>query len=238
MERIQNIRVIVVEPEYQINLGHIARVMKNFGVLDLRLVNPRCNPRGADAVKYSKHAVGLLRSAKIQKSIKEAARGCDMIVGTTAVWHKTEGSFFNIYDLESAKKLVSKANSIGIVLGREGTGLSKDELAECGAAIYIDTDSDYGTMNVSHALAVLLYVFRTSRKTALPEQIYAGAKEKAGLVALFRNEVGGRQNIRNKGAVVAAFQHILDRSYPTKKELSAIAVALSPKFRKKKRKSR
>ena len=53
---LQRFRVVLVEPEYEQNLGAVARAMKNFGFSDLRLVNPKCDPLGFDSVKFSKHA--------------------------------------------------------------------------------------------------------------------------------------------------------------------------------------
>ncbi len=57
------IAVVLVGPEYDMNVGMAARVMRNFGFSDLRIVGPKCGI-GPDAVKYSKHAVGLLRKAR------------------------------------------------------------------------------------------------------------------------------------------------------------------------------
>ena len=93
VKRQQRFRIVLVGPEYGLNVGAVARAMKNFGFSDLAIVSPRCDPRGFDAIKYSKHARDVLESARICKSVKEAARGCKFIVGTTGViyrhWHQT-----------------------------------------------------------------------------------------------------------------------------------------------------
>ncbi len=227
---VRRIRVIAVSPEYQINLGYIARVMKNFGVTDLRIVNPKCKPLGKDAIKYAKHAHEILRKAKFSKSIREAGRGCGILIGTTAIWHKTEASFFNVYGIGAVDEMAAKAHTIGLVLGREGTGLTKEELAECDANVVIPTDKGYPVMNISHALAVLLFSL-SGKRSVNPDIKLGGAADREAIVKLFEKELGRRANIRDKKAVVSAFRHILSRSYATKKELGALAVAFSPKFR-------
>ncbi len=41
------IRIVLVEPAGALNVGSIARVMKNMGLHHLVLVNPHCDPVGA-----------------------------------------------------------------------------------------------------------------------------------------------------------------------------------------------
>ncbi len=101
------LEVAVMEPKYQQNLGYIARVCKNFGIRDLVLINPRCNHTGREAVKYSKHAVDLLRGAKIIKGIKRL--DSDFLIGTTGIWHKSNASYYNIYSLETLSGLVKSS---------------------------------------------------------------------------------------------------------------------------------
>ena len=59
------LKVIVVEPRYQVNLGYIARVSKNFGVQRLFFVKPRTPLAGKRAVMFAKHGRELLESAKV-----------------------------------------------------------------------------------------------------------------------------------------------------------------------------
>jgi tRNA/rRNA methyltransferase len=86
-------RIVLVSPEYEQNLGAVARAMKNFGFSELFMVAPKCDPQGFDAIKFSKHAREVLESARICKTLAEATRGCKLSVGTTGVvfrhWHQT-----------------------------------------------------------------------------------------------------------------------------------------------------
>ncbi len=58
-----NIRVVLVEPMYQGNVGSVARAMKNFGYSDLVLMNPPCELEG-QARAMSSHARDVLEGGK------------------------------------------------------------------------------------------------------------------------------------------------------------------------------
>ena len=66
------LKVAVMEPKYQQNLGYIARVCRNFGVDTLVLINPRCDHKGKEAIKYSKHAADILKGARVLKRIGDS----------------------------------------------------------------------------------------------------------------------------------------------------------------------
>lgn len=224
------IRVVMVEPEYQQNLGYIARVMKNFGLSELVLVNPKCKYNGAEAIKYSKHAREVLETAKVSRSLTAASRG--LVIGTTGVWRKADSSFYNIFNLsEMRSKPKWKKEDITIVLGRDGTGLTTEEIRDCDAMVFIGANDGYPVMNISHALAIVLYEFTMdgfSRKYVFDDMRADVAYQKR-LIKLFEMSVKRNKSIRNKAAVSGAFRRILKRSVPTKAEINALAVALAPK---------
>ncbi len=223
------IKVILVEPLYQINLGYIARVAGNFGVKRISIVSPRCNYKGKEAIKYSKHAFGLLKSAKIYKSIDAATKGSDLVVGTTGLWHKSDDSFFNAYPPEKARGFLKRRKSISLLIGRDDIGLTKDELKKCDLTIVVPTSKDYPVLNISHALAVILY---EANKENLEKEhgypgMYANDAQIQGIGKLFWKSIKERKDIRNKKAVLFAFEHVIRRSNPTRKELNAVSIALS-----------
>lgn len=184
-----SIEIAVMEPKYQVNLGYIARISKNFGVSKLLLVNPRCNYKGKEAIKYSKHAHELLQKAKICKSIKQLDRG--FIIGTTGIWHKTDQSFYNIYDLGIIRKMAEKASSSGkiitLLLGRDDTGLSKEELKVCDATISLEANGEYPILNISHALAIILHGLTTQKRTTKRSGIYADAAYQKRIFSLLKD---------------------------------------------------
>lgn len=135
--------------------------MANFGFDDLKIV--KGIRLGAEAIKYSKHAVDLLKGAKRIKSLNAATSGCSVIIGTTALHGEGRDVLRNaITPKEAAEKLAGTTANIALLIGREGTGLTKQEIEMCDLVIRIPTSKSYGTLNISHALAIILYEFRAT----------------------------------------------------------------------------
>ncbi len=148
--------VILVEPEYQMNIGFVARVMKNFGVRDLILVNPP-EIKG-EAYKFAMHARDVLENAKIMESLNDALAVVDLAVGTTSIVGKKyipERAPLKPRDLK--EKLREYPGRVGLFFGRESRGLDNRELELMDLTVTIPTSGAYPTMNLSHAVAVILY---------------------------------------------------------------------------------
>ena len=231
------IDVAVVEPRYQINLGYIARVLRNFGMDRLYLVNPRCDYRGKQAIKYSKHAHMLLESARITKSIKDLVRGA-FVIGTTGIWSKTDRSFHNVFMLQKAGAMlrrVSTRKRVVLLIGRDDTGLTKEELKACDATVFIGANREYPVLNISHALAIMLYELTSKqyrKDYGFIERFYADAKQQRMALTLFNRLIERNRSIRDKDSVAMAFRHVLSRAMPTRKEINAIAIGLAEKGKK------
>ncbi len=231
----QNIKVVLVEPCYQINIGYMARVMKNFGIERMHMVAPRCKYDGKQAIQYSKHAVGLVKNAKLYKTIKEATKDCDKVIGTTGMWYKANSTFFNIYPPDKAMGFMKKGDKVAILIGRDDIGLTKEELEMCDATVFIPTSKDYPVLNISHALAIVLYEMQKNKliDEHTLHHMYAGKPMLDGVTNLFWNSIKDRKDIRNKKAVLMAFKHIINRANPTKKELNAISIGITLRRPKK-----
>ena len=131
------IKLLLIEPVYQINLGYIARTAKNFGINKLYMVNPKCNPNGNQAIKFSKHARELLENAIIYENIEDALKDSEFVVGTTAIWKKADEAKSNIYTLDDFTTKFKNLKEVTILIGRDNTGLTKREMKMCDASIYI-----------------------------------------------------------------------------------------------------
>ena len=80
---LNNIRIVLVEPSHNGNIGSTARAMLNMGLTDLWLVNPQ-NKIDDIALTLSCHAIDVLKNAKIVESLSDALDGIDFVVGTNA----------------------------------------------------------------------------------------------------------------------------------------------------------
>ncbi|MCZ7356322.1 MAG: RNA methyltransferase [Candidatus Methanoperedens sp.] len=151
-------RIVLVEPLHSGNVGSVARVMKNFGFCELVLLNP-CeldNPARWMAV----HAYDIIEKARIEFSLKDAVAGSNVIVGMTGLPGKTDNKHMRIPAISPRKlkeKLTGKNGVISLLFGREDDGLHNDELELCDLIVNIPTSPDYPSMNLSHAVSVVLY---------------------------------------------------------------------------------
>lgn len=224
-------KVVVVEPKYQMNIGYIARVSKNFGVRRLFVVNPRMKISGKSAVKFAKHAKELLYGAKVYGSADAAVRDCDIVIGTTGIWRKAGRTFSRILTLDKALSKISRvrnARRVALLIGRDDTGLNSHEMEMCDMVAYIGTDKEYPVLNISHALAIMLYEL-TRKRFSLE---YAGMsnrrrsrKEMEYLFRVFRKNMEGKR-VRDKRAVMNAFKRIICLSQPNDQEIHALITAL------------
>jgi len=169
---LDNLRIILVHTRNPLNIGAAARAMSNFGALRLLVVNPY-----EKAFREAVSAVGaepLLANAEEHDSVSSAVRDCGLVVGTTAIGHRE--LHHDLYLLEQAgKKIRTKlaAGRVAILFGSEKTGLTNSELSHCHWLLRIPTREAHRSMNLSQAVAVVLY--ELSGRT-----VKLGAKNKLG----------------------------------------------------------
>ncbi len=153
----QNLSIILVEPQGPINIGSVCRAMMNFGFTNLRIVNPTKHYKSLLAKKMALTAFGVLEKAPVFDDLKSALADIQIAFGTTRRFGKYRKNFFT--PSGAALKLHQSYLNIkcALVLGPEDTGLETKDLDLCQHFITIPTHEDYPSMNLSHALSVLLY---------------------------------------------------------------------------------
>ena len=157
-DKIINVRVVLIEPAGEGNVGSVCRAMKNFGFGDLWLVRP-C-PLGDFAKAMASHAQDILEEVITVSTLAEALQGCDLVIGTTGKPSESTREhlrvpYFTPKELRSM--LEDKSGRVAILFGREDAGLSAEELARCDIVINIPASDDYPILNISHAAAKVLY---------------------------------------------------------------------------------
>lgn len=149
-------RVVLVRTQGPINLGLIARLCGNFGITELALVQPLCDPGEEQARWYARGCHHRLLSAQRYELLEQAIADCDAVVGTSARQRdEAITTLLGLRDLPSW--LTTRApHRTALVFGNEADGLAADELALCQASLHIAGGGDYPSFNLSHAVAVTL----------------------------------------------------------------------------------
>ena len=149
------IKIILVEPEGALNVGSIARVMKNMGLSNLVLVNPQCDRHSQEARQMAVHAQDVLDNAVIVNSLPEALTGCQRAIATTARSRSLPTVLQS--PREGLPWLLAPNTPSALIFGPEARGLSNSELKYAQKFVGIPAHPDYPSLNLAQAVAVCAY---------------------------------------------------------------------------------
>ena len=175
-----SISIVLVEPQGPLNVGSVCRAMMNFGISRLRLVNPCEAYRSLDARRMAMGAESILNDAQVFSSLQDALADCHLAFGTTRRFGKYREDCISP-EQSAVRALSQPPNSrVAFVFGREDRGLHTSELDLCRSFVTIPTDAAYPSMNLSHAVALLLYEIRKEslNRSPAPEEELSAAQTK------------------------------------------------------------
>lgn len=168
--------IILVRPQLAVNIGMCARAMANFGLSDLRVVNPREGwPRtGAlrkGAFAAAAGAVYLLEKAKLYDTAEEAIADLQFVWATTA---RARGGYSKrveapVIAMNETAAGIAAGQKHGVMFGPERAGLDNDEVTLADALVTFPVNPAYASLNLAQAVLLTGYeYFRASQGDALP----------------------------------------------------------------------
>lgn len=220
------VRIVLVEPKIEGNVGAVARAMRNFDVADLVLVRP--GPVGDEARRRAMHGASVLEAARTVEDLPAAVVDADLVVGTSEVETESEKKFARIAisPKDLAARIARVGGTVALLFGREDFGLLDEELQQCDLLVTIPASAGYPTLNLSHAVAIVLYELYgpRSRKTR-PRK--ASAIEKETLHQAFADllevtEYPPHKRVRTR----IMFRRLLGRAVPSVWEFHALVGVL------------
>ncbi len=167
-------KVILVEPLGGLNVGSVARLCENFGIRELRLVAPRCDLSKEEAIRMAVKGKTLLKEAKQFPSLLDAISDCDHIIATCGRIDHGDIPLFSAKEALKTSLETFSSSTIALVFGREDRGLTNQELLLAQKVIKINTNSSYQSLNLSHAVAIVLHEL-----TSLSTDSYPTTQDKA-----------------------------------------------------------
>jgi TrmH family RNA methyltransferase len=150
--------VVLDHPQDVVNIGGVVRVMMNFGLSKLRLVQP------ADFDAYriegiAHRSMPLIEAATLHDTLSDAVADCTWVLGTTAR-RRTAGRNYG-HPREAAARVVEHLTAatgrVAVLFGREDKGLFNEGLDLCHAVAIIPTDPAYPSLNLAQAGLVMAY---------------------------------------------------------------------------------
>ncbi len=150
-----NVKIVLVEPAGPLNVGAVARVMKNMGLRTLVLVNPQCDPLGQEARQMAVHGVDILEACQKVATLPEALTGCQRAIATTARVRTL------LTPLEPPRIalpwLLEESVTSALIFGPEDRGLSNVELNYAQRFVCIPSSSEYPSLNLAQSVAICCY---------------------------------------------------------------------------------
>lgn len=167
---LERIAVILVETTHPGNIGATARAMKNMGLRELRLVNPRRFPH-PDATAMAAGADDLLEAAQVYPTLDEALADRTLVFGASA--RARSIPWPTVEPREAAARGIAEAarGAVAVVFGREHSGLSNEELDRCNYLLTIPSDPGFSSLNVAQSVQVVAYELRLAARTAPPAPV-------------------------------------------------------------------
>jgi TrmH family RNA methyltransferase len=221
--------VVVVDPQTPGNVGTIARAMKNFGLSELKLIDPPELDRDGDAYGFAGHArEDVLPNA--EETTLEAVVENYYTVGCTAITGEDSRRHVRFpfkTPAELAESLRTVDAPIALVFGREDTGLNNQELAQLDEICSIPASEEYPVLNLGQAATILLYELRelTVAETQLPDVEVERAEESD--VERFYDYVGefldaSGYNQRKREKTMRLVRRLIGRAHPTDREVHTL----------------
>ncbi len=201
--------VILMEPQLADNIGMVARAMANFGLDELRLVNPRDGWPNEKARIAASGANYVVDDARPFATLAEGIGDLNWVAATTARQRDLRKPVMT--PLEAVAEMQSRivrGERCGILFGRERNGLESDEVAVADAIVMIPVNSRFASLNLAQSVLILGY-----------EWMRASGRATLGRVTTYEQPVAsglqlGESRPANKEEMLGLFEHLereLDR---------------------------
>jgi TrmH family RNA methyltransferase len=174
---LERICVVLVEPQDDINIGTTVRALKNFQILDLRLVRPRSADPERVRISAPK-ADDYIAEIAYFETLDEALADCHFVIGTSA--RTRSDKTLTSEPRGGAARAIAEARQsrrVAYLFGREDSGLPNDAIDRCHLVVHIPTNPDYTSLNLGQAVLLNAWeLFRIARDTPVEAPTLGSAR--------------------------------------------------------------
>jgi tRNA (cytidine32/uridine32-2'-O)-methyltransferase len=164
-QRLAGVRTVLLRTTHPGNIGAAARALKVMHLSQLHLVQPKLFPH-AEASARASGAADLLHRAPVHETLEQALEGCTLVLGTSA---RMRSLALPQVDVRRAAELAldEQARQVAVLYGREATGLSNEEMERCHYLVHIDSNPEFGSLNLAQAVQIMAYELRMTAAARL-----------------------------------------------------------------------
>ena len=150
--------IVLVEPQLGENIGMVARAMANFGLAELRLVNPRDGWPNEKASAAASRADHVINGAKVFTTLEQAIGDVEFVMATTA---RQRDMIKPVLPPDEAMSLAHERLASGattaILFGRERWGLENHEVALANEIVTFPVNPAFASLNIAQAVLLMSY---------------------------------------------------------------------------------
>ncbi|MBA4798733.1 MAG: RNA methyltransferase [Pseudomonadota bacterium] len=155
--------IILVEPQLGENIGMVARAMANFGLVELRLVNPRDGWPSDKARAAAAKADHVIDGTVVFDTLEEAIADLNFVYATTA---RHRDGFKPVRSpvtaAETLRTRFRSGEKTGILFGREKSGLSNEDVALADEIVTFPVNPAFASLNIAQAVLLMSYEWMKS----------------------------------------------------------------------------
>ncbi|MDP1525738.1 MAG: RNA methyltransferase [Rhodocyclaceae bacterium] len=229
LESLQRVRVILCATSHPGNIGAAARAMKTMGLTRLVLVNPKIFP-DPQAEAMASGADDVLVNATVCASLTEALQGVVLALAMTA--RRRELATVPLGARDAALELAGMAaqGEVALVFGNETSGLSNEELAQCGCWAMIPSNPDFSSLNLAAAVQVMCYELRMALLGTQPVPMISDAgqlathEEVEGVLSHFEQSAvdSGFLDVASPGRLMLRLRRLFARARLEREEVNIL----------------
>ncbi|HPF78999.1 MAG TPA: RNA methyltransferase [Alphaproteobacteria bacterium] len=169
--------IILVNPQMGENIGAAARAMANFGLSDLRLVNPRDGWPNEAATANASGALDIMPPVQIFNNTADALKDCHIVYATTARPRDMRKKVFT--PKQAAQEISGKAQKTAILFGGERAGLDNDDIALAHHIISVPINPDFWSINLAQTVLLVSYELKQANDETPPFVLPTGDSDPA-----------------------------------------------------------
>lgn len=160
--------VVLVRPQLGENIGKAARAMLNFGLTEMRLVEPRDGWPNPSAGPAAAGADRVLEQARVFATVAEAVADCAHVYATTV--RKRGVTKRVLTPEESAREMAANVGRSAFLFGPERSGLETGDVALARAIVTVPINPEFGSLNLAQAVILCAYEWSKNQQLIQPTQ--------------------------------------------------------------------
>lgn len=226
--------IILVEPQLVENIGMAARAMMNCGLTEMRIVDPRDpwplhDPLQERMEAASSGADEILKNAKIFDTVEQALADLNHVYATTGRMHDMTNRIMTPRAaIPAMAQRISQGQKIGVMFGRERTGLVNDHIMLANAKITIPLNPEFASLNLAQAVLLIGYEWYQAKDQTPANIIHMGHSQPASREDYFHffhrleselDQAGFFVNEEMRPHMTRSLQNALQRAEMTEQEI-------------------